>query len=192
MNPLSHRKKESQAQEHHDQEVESQPSQDPAADPEHDNIAVLLDRIEMLEKSLADAEADKLRALADFQNLRRRSQEERDTLRRFATENLVTALLPVLDNFERTISHLEAGADPAMMLAGIKMVEKQLRGVLESQNLRRIPSVGQPFDPDLHDAIGMEASEEFENDTVTTEIEPGYRIGDRVIRAARVKVAKNS
>ena len=186
---MSHRKKP-----HH---VPHEPEAEPVADPiepelADDPMAPLLARIEGLEKALADAEADKLRALADFQNLRRRSQEEKDVLRRYATENLVTSLLPVLDNFDRTIEHLQAGADPVKMLAGIRIVEKQLRQVLETQNLRRMNAIGQPFDPDLHDAITMEASDEHEDNTVIAEIEAGYRIGDKVIRPARVKVAKNS
>ncbi len=157
-----------------------------------DATAKLREIIEALRQSLADAEADKLRALADYQNLNRRAREEKEALRRFATENLVSALLPVLDNFERTINHLQAGADPEKMLSGVRIVEKQLRQILEGQNLRRIDVLGQLFDPDLHDAISMEASEEHEDDTIIAEIEAGYRMGDKVIRPARVKVVKNT
>jgi molecular chaperone GrpE len=193
---LPHRKKHHQAENEQDPQVEPQSSPaepNPEGDEAQESEAARLHEIiEALQQSLSNAEQDKLRALADFQNLRRRSQEEKDALRKFATENLVQSLLPVLDNFERTVQHLEAGADPQKMLEGIKIVERQLRQVLESQNLRRIESVGQPFDPDLHEALAMEPSEEHEENIVTTEVEPGYRIGDKVIRPARVKVAKNS
>jgi molecular chaperone GrpE len=189
---LSHRKKSSHAPHEPEEQVAPEARQEQQAEPAEDPTAPLREKIEALEQSLADAEADKLRALADFQNLRRRSQEEKEILRRFATENLVTALLPVLDNFERTVSHLQAGADPEKMLEGIRIVEKQLKQVLEGQQLRRIDAVGQPFDPDLHDAIAMETSDEHPNDTIIAEIEPGYRMGDKVIRPARVKVAKNA
>lgn len=191
---MPHRKKHSQAEPELEQQVETDSSQaeQTPVDPSFEEVARLQEKIEALEQSLGTAEQDKLRALADFQNLRRRSQEERDNLRRFATENLVQSLLPVLDNFERTVQHLEAGADPERMLEGIRIVERQLRQVLETQNLRRIESVGQPFDPDLHEALATEPSDEHDDDIVTTEIEPGYRIGEKVIRHARVKVAKNS
>lgn len=191
---MPHRKKHSQAEPEPEQQVETESSQaeQTPVDPSFEEVARLQEKIEALEQSLGTAEQDKLRALADFQNLRRRSQEERDNLRRFATENLVQSLLPVLDNFERTVQHLEAGADPERMLEGIRIVERQLRQVLETQNLRRIESVGQPFDPDLHEALATEPSDEHDDDIVTTEIEPGYRIGEKVIRHARVKVAKNS
>ena len=190
---MPHRKKSHHAPREPEHQVEEEAQQEQQQpDLTEDATAKLREIVEALQQSLADAEADKLRALADYQNLNRRAREEKEALRRFATENLVTALLPVLDNFERTVNHLEAGADPEKMLSGVRIVEKQLRQILESQNLQRIDVLGQPFDPDLHDAIGMEASPEHEDGTIIAEIEPGYRMGDKVIRPARVKVAKNS
>ena len=112
------------------------------------------------------------------------------TFRVMATEQFVTELLPVLDNFERTIAHIEAGATVESLVGGIKAVEKQLRTVLESQSVRRIQSVGEPFDPELHEALGTQSGTEHPEDTVVLEIEPGYKMGEKVIRPARVKVAK--
>ena len=160
---------------------------------EEDGIAELKslgDRIAYLERELEAATAERLRIMADFQNLRRRGQQEIAALRQFATENLVAELLPVLDNFERTVEHLKAGASPESMLEGIRLVERQLRSALESQNVRRIPAVGATFDPVMHEAIELLESEEHEHDTVVQELEPGYKMGEKVIRPARVKVSK--
>lgn len=142
-----------------------------------------------LQDDLRHTQEQLLRTMADFQNFRKRQQEESAKIRQFATENLVTVLLPVLDNFERTLAHGKAGASLEQLIEGIGAVERQLRSALESQNVKRIETVGQPFDPNVHEAIGMEASEEFGPDTVTLEIEAGYRMGDKVIRPARVKVS---
>lgn len=148
-------------------------------------------RIDQLEADLEAANSERLRAIADFQNFKRRSQQDMAAFRQLATENLIVELLPVLDNFERTAAHLQAGADPARMLEGVLAVERQLRSILESQNLRRIPALGESFDPDMHEAIAMESSEDHPDNTVVAEIEPGYRIGPKIVRPARVRVVKN-
>jgi molecular chaperone GrpE len=130
-----------------------------------------------------------MRALADFQNFRKRALHERAELEKFATANLVRDLLPVLDNFERTLLAIEQGATLESLSEGVTAVEKQLRSVLENRQVKRIESVGMPFDPELHEALGTDFTTEWDPDTVTTEIEPGYMMADRVIRPARVKVA---
>lgn len=130
-----------------------------------------------------------LRAMADFQNMKKRHQQESLSLRQFATENLVRELLPVLDNFERTVAHLRSGASIESMTEGVSAVEKQLRTTLESQNVTRIISVGSKFDPELHEALGIDQTTEVSPDTITFEIEPGYKMGNKVVRPARVRVA---
>lgn len=148
-------------------------------------------QLQRLQDELNGTRDQLLRTMADFQNFRKRKQEDEVRIRQFATENLVTALLPVLDNFERTVKHLQQGASVEQMVDGIAAVERQLRSALETQNVKRIPSVGHSFDPNVHEAIGMEAAtEEFPAETVILEFEAGYKMGDRVIRPARVKVAQ--
>lgn len=137
-----------------------------------------------------DALKDQLmRTMADFQNFRRRQEEQRKLLETFATERFVTALLPVLDNFERAISAFESGGSPESLAEGVKAVDKQLRMVLEGQKVSRIPTMGEMFDPDVHEALAMEPSDEHEENTVIGELEPGYKMGDKVIRPARVRVS---
>jgi len=130
------------------------------------------------------------RTMADFQNYKKRVLQENEMLRVYATERLVTQLLPVLDNFERTISAFEAGATTDSVMSGIKAVDRQIRTLLESQSVVRIPSEGHPFDPDVHEAIAAENSDEHPEGTVLTEVEAGYKMSDKVIRPARVKVSK--
>ncbi len=128
--------------------------------------------------------------MADFQNFRKRVQNESSQVRQLAAQGVVSDLLPVLDNFERTISHLSAGSSIESVIEGVRAVERQLRSILELHNVRRMQSVGEPFDPELHEAIGTVETDEQEHETVVEEVEPGYRMGDKVIRPARVRIAK--
>ncbi|MBN8689735.1 MAG: nucleotide exchange factor GrpE [Armatimonadetes bacterium] len=145
--------------------------------------------------SEVEAERDQLReqlmrSLADLQNFRKRAAQEQESSRRYSNEEFMRSLIPVLDNFERTVASLSAGADPAAILQGITMVKKQLQSVLESNSMTRIPAVGSHFDPEIHDAIAVIETTEFEPDTVVDEIEPGYTLFGRVLRPARVRIAR--
>jgi molecular chaperone GrpE len=153
------------------------------------DFQVLQEQIQSLSSERDQLQNQLMRTMADFQNFRKRSDAENAHRALFANERFVTNLLPVLDNFERTIRHAESGAGREALLEGIRAVERQLRQVLGGQGVRRIESAGQPFDPEIHEAIGFEATEEQEPNTVMTEIEPGYKMGDKVVRPARVKVA---
>ncbi len=132
-----------------------------------------------------------LRSVADLQTFRRRALAEKDEVRKYGMQDLVEMLLPVLDNFERTVRSLEAGADSESVMQGVGMIEKQLRTVLEGSSVQRIIAVGQPFDPSLHEAVELVPSSEMEPGTIVEELSPGYRIHERVIRPARVKVTQS-
>ena len=181
-----------------EQELIDQPTGEELGDVVSQDLEALFKEIASLTAERDEAKEQVLRTLADlqnyqrdFQNYRKRNQAEMALLRTMATEKLVVDLIPVLDNFERTISHVEAGATVESLVAGIKAVERQFKSVLESQNVKRVQSVGEPFDPELHEALGTEPNSELPDDTVSLEIEPGYKMGDKVIRPARVKVVKN-
>ena len=151
---------------------------------------VLAAEVERLTAERKQLEEQLLRTMAEFQNFRKRKEQEAEQIRQFATEKLVTGLLPVLDNFERTIAALEAGAPVDKVVEGIRLIDRQLRSILEGQNVRRIDSHGKPFDPDFHEAIAAEESHELPENTVVGEVEAGYRMADKVIRPARVRVSK--
>jgi molecular chaperone GrpE len=156
---------------------------------EADDTQSLDDRFAELEQELADARDAQLRAIADFQNYKRRSLEEAIKTRELATANLVEKLLPLLDNFERSIAAAEAGADQAAVLDGIRLMDRQLKSALADVNVKPIQAIGQAFDPHYHDAVVSEASDEPEG-TVLEVLEQGYTMGSRVLRAAKTRVSK--
>jgi molecular chaperone GrpE len=131
-----------------------------------------------------------LRAIADFQNFRKRAEQERIALRQYAAEQIVVDLLPVLDNFERTLAAATNGASVDAIIEGVKAIDRQMRSVLETKKLERIPAEGVQFDPELHHAIAAHVTDEVEEGTVTHEIEAGYKLAGKVIRPAKVRVAK--
>jgi len=184
-------------------EIEEQPTseatQEELGDVVAEDLEHLYQEIRQLTNERDEAKGQVLQTLADlqnyqrdFQNYRKRNQQEMLLFRQMATEQFVTDLLPVLDNFERSIAHIDAGATVESVMEGIKAVERQLRSALETQSVRRIKSVVEPFDPELHEALGTESGTEYPDETVSLEIEPGYKMGDKVIRPARVKVAKGA
>ncbi|KAI7258352.1 hypothetical protein KC345_g10575 [Hortaea werneckii] len=141
-------------------------------------------------QELADEhQARALRVQADFDNFRRRTQKEKEELAQYATSRLVTELLPVLDNFERALATAPASADSEAFTKGVNMIFRQLDGVLKSQGLTAMESVGQPFNPEYHQAIMQVESEEHEEGIVTEEVQKGYLLKDKVLRPAMVKVS---
>lgn len=159
------------------------PVNDPNAPDPTEHVAHLAQERDALRDQL-------LRAMADMQNFRRRVQQEKEETRKYATETLVAELLPVLDNFERTLAAVESGAGIETLVEGVKMVDKQMRSILESVKLSRIPSQGLSFDPEHHEAIAVEETDQHPEGTIIEELQPGYRIAEKVIRPARVRIAK--
>jgi molecular chaperone GrpE len=130
------------------------------------------------------------RSAADFANYKRRSEDERGALGEFAKAVLITKLLGVLDDFDRALESIPDEAHEGWV-EGIRLVERKLRSVLESEGVTQIEALGQPFDPNLHEAVVHEETTEYPDNQVTAELQRGYRLRDRVIRPALVKVANN-
>ena len=132
-------------------------------------------------------------AAADFDNAKKRLAREREDFMKFGQESLIRDLLPVIDNFERALAH--AGKDHhghvKNLVTGIQMVLKQLQEILKSRGLRRLETVGKMFDPHLHEAVAH-VEERGKEDEIVEEVEPGYRLHDRLLRAAKVKVRVSS
>ncbi|MFN8221097.1 MAG: nucleotide exchange factor GrpE [Fimbriimonadales bacterium] len=171
-------------------EHQSNPAPDASEDQAANAVEQDLDTLIVKLTDERDAIRDQmLRTAADFQNFRKRVQQEKEQIRQTAIEGFVTDLLPVLDNFERTIAALQGGATLESLMEGVQLIERQLRTALEQNKVTRIPAAGAEFDPELHEAIGTDATEEVPVNTVTSELQAGYRLSDRVIRPARVKVA---
>jgi molecular chaperone GrpE len=157
------------------------------------------EQIEALETKLAEANDLYLRKAADFENFRKRMNQEKQNAIDFANQNLLLDLITVIDDFERAIksaeTQREAGkadelaANYNSLLEGIGMIEKNLVSQLENKwGLKRFDSAGEPFDPNRHEAIMMEKSAEIEDPVVAEDFIKGYLLKDRVIRPAKVKV----
>jgi len=154
-------------------------------------------RVEELERELADARArgeehlyNWQRSAADFANFKRRTDEERALAGQFSTALLISKLLAVLDDFDRALESVPAEADDPW-IDGVKLVERKLRGVLESEGVTPIEAVGLPFDPNLHEAVAHEDTADYPDNDVIGEVQRGYRLHDRVIRPSLVRVANN-
>ncbi|QGQ95705.1 nucleotide exchange factor GrpE [Paenibacillus psychroresistens] len=130
-----------------------------------------------------------MRVQADYDNFRRRSRQEKEDFAKYASVKLIEQLLPIVDNFERALVASKSVKDFEVLIKGIEMTAKQLDQVLESEGLKAIESVNQPFNPDFHQAIMQVDSEDHEEGTIVEEIQKGYMLKDKVIRPAMVKVS---
>lgn len=145
----------------------------------------------------ADAEANSeedeavntkyLRLMADFQNFKRRVEKEKSDIYAYANEKLVSQLLDVIDNFERALLHEEADDS---YVEGMKMIFKQLTGVLEKAGLEEINALGEDFDPNFHNAVMTEDNDDYDSGKVTEVMQKGYLLNKKVIRPSMVKVNK--
>ena len=152
-------------------------------------------RIAQLEAEKQEWQESLLRKQADFENYRRRMQKEKEDAIQFANQSLIGELLEVLDNFERALSshreEKESSAEMQSLFEGLELVEKQLSDLLCSRwGLKAIESLGAEFDPNFHEALMMEEGENYEVPTVVESFQTGYILHGRVLRPARVKVAK--
>jgi molecular chaperone GrpE len=129
-----------------------------------------------------------LRALADYDNYRRRIERERATAARSGKRELILQLLEVLDGFDRALLHV--GNAPSSVSEGLQLLQRKLLSVLEAQGVTPLQSLGETFNPELHEAIGTVQSEELRPGTVADEVQRGYRWGDDLLRPARVRVAQ--
>ena len=158
-----------------------------AAAPEGDAPAD--DRVAALEAEVAEMKDRYLRAVADMDNVRRRSRMEAEDARKFANETLMSALLPVLDNFTRALEAAEQTTSFDALKGGVDQTRRQMLDILSNAGLERIEAVGQPFDPNLHEAImQVPAGEGQAPNQVAEELRAGYKLNDRVLRPTLVKV----
>ena len=141
--------------------------------------------IERLKQEVAAQQDAYQRMLAEYANYKRRTEQEKESIGQFTTARLLQNMLPVLDNLERAA----ASPDGEGYRAGVEMVLKQLRQTLQDLGVTEIPAEQQPFDPEVHNAVAREDADGVEPETVTQVLQKGYKLGDRVLRPAMVKVA---
>jgi molecular chaperone GrpE len=145
--------------------------------------------VQALRQSLSEGENRYLRLAADFENYRRRKDQELLDRRRYASEEAALALLPVLDNLRRAVEHAPEGGAEDFFVNGLHLVVREFEAGLERLGVTRVPGVGEPFDPAVHEAIGGQESDTVDRDTVIDELLPGYRLHDRLLRPSMVRIA---
>ena len=131
-----------------------------------------------------------LRIAADFDNFRKRSRKEVEEVRRRSIEDTLREVLPLVDNLERAADAATDATEVAAVAEGVRMVLRGFDDIANRLNLRRVPSLGQQFDPTCHDAMQQEETKEHPPGTIVAEVVPGYYLGDRLLRPAMVVVAK--
>ncbi len=146
-------------------------------------------KIKELEEETARLHHEKLRALADLQNFRRRALAQIAEARQEAIGDFATELLPILDNFERALQAAQNNATRDALLEGLSLTHRQLTEVLRAFHIEPIPSIGEPFNPLWHEAVMAEEGEGTPG-IILEEIQKGYKMGDKVLRPAKVKVRK--
>lgn len=132
-----------------------------------------------------DSDTRYLRLMADFQNYKKRVEKEKTDLYSYANEKLITELLDIVDNFERALEQEAVGEG---FKEGMEMIFKQLSGVLEKSGLAEIAALGEDFDPNVHNAVMTEETEEYESGKVSGVMQKGYTLNGKVIRPSMVKV----
>jgi molecular chaperone GrpE len=145
--------------------------------------------VERLRAEVADRQDRLLRTLAEMDNLRRRTQREKDEYVKYANESLLRDLVPVLDNFDRALQAARSTGEAAKVVEGIELIQRELLRVLERAGVTRYSALGARFDPTRHEATARVVSADHPAGTVIAEITPGYLLNGRVLRAAQVAVA---
>lgn len=152
-----------------------------------DGLGAELDK---LREELAVAQERLLRKAADLENARRRHQREKDELTRYASESVLKDIVPVLDDLERAVAHLEQAGAEASLRDGVTMVARKFAQVLDRRGVKAIDALGAVFDPQFHEAIQQRADETVPHNTVVQEFQRGYLLHDRLLRPALVVVAQ--
>ena len=174
-----------------DESIASVGSTVDVTDEDAESIELNLDDVAaQLEADLAEAKDAALRAQADAVNVQRRAEQEVDKARKFALERFVSELLPVVDNMERALE--AAGTDEAVkpIVEGVELTQKSLIDALQKHGVETIDPMGEPFDPQIAQAMSMVENPEVEPNTVIAVMQKGYQLNGRLVRPAMVMVSK--
>jgi molecular chaperone GrpE len=171
-----------------------QPEQEETAQATGEVVVEAAEPVARAEYDQLKAERDQLldrlaRLQAEFENSRKRAERERVEFRDIATGNVVEQFLPVIDNFQLALS---STGDAEQLRSGVALIIKQMDEVLQKMQVNAIPAVGEPFDPRVHEALGTVEREDIPDQHVAEEIRRGYRLRERLLRPALVRVAHNS
>ena len=147
------------------------------------------EELEKLNRKAAEAEEKYLRNMAELENFRKRKEKERIEHFKYANENLIAEIIPIMNNFDLAFSAAEKNPATHNFAVGVEMILKQMKDLLQSYGVTEINPLGEPFDPNFHEAIEHDESEETEGVVVVAVLKKGYRLHERVIQPATVKTA---
>ena len=165
---------------------------DAGAEAANGELEALRAQLAEKDKEIAELKDKYLRTLADTENARKRMRQQSEESVRIQREAILRDLLPIIDNLERALAHAREGTDPKTIVDGVEMTVKALIDFLRAQGVTPLQSVGQAFDPNRHEAADHVESQTHPANTVVDEFHRGYLIGDRILRPARVSVAKGA
>lgn len=157
-----------------------------------DDAASASGEVEAIRQQLRESEDRLLRMAAEFENMKKRLMRERETSLKYAEESLIKELLPSIDNLERAIEQGRSSGEINTLIEGVDMTCKGLFATLEKIGLKPVDGVGTTFDPNFHEALAMEKSDEYPSNTIMHEYQKGYLLKDRLIRAAKVVVSRGA
>lgn len=152
-------------------------------------VEELQKRIEELEKESNEWKEKFLRKAAEFENFKRRTENDQLNLLNYAAESFIKKILPIVDDFERSLEHINDSNDYEKLKEGVQLIYNKLVKVLDEQGVKKIESVGKPFDVHYHEALMQKADNSVPAHTVLEELEKGYMYKDKVIRHAKVVVS---
>jgi molecular chaperone GrpE len=153
--------------------------------------ADLQERIQQLEQEVEESKDQLLRKAADFENFRKRLAREKEESIKYANAALLSDVVPIIDDFERAIQSAADSKDFDAFHTGVSMIEQRMVGMLERNwGLKRFSANGEPFDPEKHEAIAVEETDQHDTEIVLEDYQKGYLLHDRVLRPAKVKVAR--
>ena len=153
--------------------------------------ADLQERIRQLEQEVEESKDQLLRKAADFENFRKRLAREKEESIKYANAALLSDVVPIIDDFERAIQSAADSKDFDAFHTGVSMIEQRMVGMLERNwGLKRFSANGEPFDPEKHEAIAVEETDQHDTEIVLEDYQKGYLLHDRVLRPAKVKVAR--
>ncbi|GAB4295653.1 MAG: nucleotide exchange factor GrpE [Ignavibacteriaceae bacterium] len=158
---------------------------------QNEEITALKSKIDELEKQVEEYKDKFLRKSAEFENYKRRTENDQLNLIKYAAESFIVKLLPVVDDLERSLQHMENARDIESIKDGIKLVYDKLMKVFTEQGIKQIESVGKPFNVDYHEALMQRKDESADPHTILEEIQKGYIYKDKVIRHAQVIVSED-
>lgn len=173
-------------------DVEAPPTGDTSPPEAAEAESAALDETETLRKQVAELEDKNLRLMAEIRNTRQRAERERSDALRYAEANLARDLLVIVDDLERTLQSADTATDVQAVASGVRIVYEHFLKVLADKQITPIEATGAPFDPGLHEALLQQPSDAHPAGTVIQELQRGYQMHDRVIRAARVIVSSGA